>query len=101
MFASVRRASPRSVLTTRERRSVRLSSMMDSATSARAADCKLTTPRRPPASRDESMILLHLAVAALYAIAAWVRWPRSGAPQGAAVAWLVPIALVLHAFVIA
>ncbi len=48
------------------------------------------------------MILLHLAAAALYGIAAWMRWPRGGAaarvPGGA---WLVPLALALHAFVIA
>ncbi len=48
------------------------------------------------------MILLHLAVAALYALAAWARWPRSGTPPRVALfTWLVPSALVLHAFVIA
>lgn len=48
------------------------------------------------------MILLHLAVAALYGYAAWVRWPRAGAPARARLfAWIVPVALVLHAVVIA
>src|SRR3989442_14299386 len=50
------------------------------------------------------MILLHALVATLYAVAAWARWPRSAElPAGAAriAAWLVPIALVLHAVVIA
>ena len=49
------------------------------------------------------MILLHLAAAALYAVAAWAHWPRSvgTAPAAArAFAWLVPLALVLHAAVI-
>jgi ABC-type uncharacterized transport system permease subunit len=49
-------------------------------------------------------ILLHAVVAALYAIAAWARWPREGEIRsGAARAavWLVPIALVLHAIAIA
>lgn len=45
------------------------------------------------------MILLHLAVAALYTAAAWVRWPR--AAPAVAPAWLggglVPVALALHA----
>ena len=44
------------------------------------------------------MILLHLAVAALYAAAAWVRWPRAGV---AVPTWfgggVVPVALALHA----
>jgi hypothetical protein len=50
------------------------------------------------------MILLHAIVAALYAIAAWARWPRETAiPATAARAavWLLPAALVLHAIVIA
>ena len=50
------------------------------------------------------MILLHALVATLYAVAAWARWSRSAElPAGAAriAAWLVPIALVLHAVVIA
>jgi len=46
--------------------------------------------------------VLHLIVAALYAVAAWARWPRDGAPSRiAGYTWLVPLALVLHAFVIA
>src|SRR5258707_10320100 len=55
------------------------------------------------------MILLHVAVAALYALAAWVRLPKpalqaSGnptAPAPAALFWpalLVPAALLLHAW---
>jgi ABC-type uncharacterized transport system permease subunit len=50
------------------------------------------------------MILLHAIVAALYAIAVWARWPRATEipPAAARVAvWLVPLALVLHAIVIA
>ncbi|MEO5764880.1 MAG: cytochrome c biogenesis protein CcsA [Casimicrobiaceae bacterium] len=48
------------------------------------------------------MILLHLAVAALYGLAAWARWPRGGAPARIESAtWIVPLALALHAFVIA
>ena len=47
------------------------------------------------------MILLHLAVATLYALAAWVYWPHAGAPRrGAAFGALVPLALALHAFVL-
>jgi ABC-type uncharacterized transport system permease subunit len=49
-------------------------------------------------------ILLHAVVAALYAIAAWARWPRDGdIPLAAArtATWLVPLALVLHAVAIA
>jgi ABC-type uncharacterized transport system permease subunit len=55
------------------------------------------------------MILLHVAVAALYALAAWARWPtpvpetpgRHDMPLRAPVAWpalLVPAALFLHAW---
>ncbi len=66
------------------------------------------------------MILLHLIVAALYALAAWTLWPVHAAPgatrTSAATAtlpasparppaawgtWLVPIALLLHAWVAA
>jgi len=54
------------------------------------------------------MILLHVAVAVLYALTAWTLWPVS-APQGtagspparlppAAAAWLLPAALLLHAW---
>lgn len=56
------------------------------------------------------MILLHLAVAALYALSAWVLWPATapvaqpaqGAPVTAAgrpadwAAWLLPATLILH-----
>ena len=52
--------------------------------------------------RDETMILLHAVVAALYAVAAWMRWPRKADPAPARVAlWLVPLAVVLHAAAIA
>ncbi|MEO8345917.1 MAG: cytochrome c biogenesis protein CcsA [Betaproteobacteria bacterium] len=48
------------------------------------------------------MILLHFAVAALYAAAAWSSWPRATAPfPVAARAWLLPLALALHAYAIA
>jgi len=48
------------------------------------------------------MILLHAVVAALYAVAAWMRWPRKADPAPARVAlWLVPLAVVLHAAAIA
>ena len=52
------------------------------------------------------MILLHVAVAALYALTAWGLWPVStsprptgpvrGHPAAASVAWLLPAALLLH-----
>jgi ABC-type uncharacterized transport system permease subunit len=48
------------------------------------------------------MILLHLAVAALYGVAAWSRWPRDQPRTGVAGSiWVVMLALVLHAVVIA
>jgi ABC-type uncharacterized transport system permease subunit len=48
------------------------------------------------------MILLHAVVAALYAVAAWMRWPRKADPAPARIAlWLVPLAVVLHAAAIA
>jgi len=51
--------------------------------------------------RLRTVILLHFAVAALYAAAAWARWPRAGAPTPArARAWLLPLALTLHAYAI-
>ena len=46
------------------------------------------------------MILLHFAVAALYAVAAWAGWPRAAALSGGpprAGPWLLPLALLLHA----
>jgi len=52
------------------------------------------------------MILLHVAVAALYALTAWALWPDSmspgtagparGRPAAAWAAWLLPAALLLH-----
>ena len=59
--------------------------------------------------KRKPMILLHVAVAALYALAAWVRWPKpalqaSGdhaAPSALGFSWpalLVPAALLLHAW---
>src|SRR6266480_4266878 len=50
------------------------------------------------------MILLHAVVAALYAVAAWIGWPRTTEPRPSAaraVLWLVPIAVALHAVAIA
>ena len=53
------------------------------------------------------MILLHVAVAALYALAAWARWPRpvpqppSALAAPATLSWsalIVPAALLLHAW---
>ena len=53
------------------------------------------------ALRPRPVILLHLAVAALYAAAAWASWPRPhGTVPHAARNWLLPIALVLHAYAI-
>jgi ABC-type uncharacterized transport system permease subunit len=47
------------------------------------------------------VILLHFAVAALYAAAAWASWPRADAPPpGRARGWLLPVALALHAYAI-
>jgi ABC-type uncharacterized transport system permease subunit len=62
------------------------------------------------------MILLHLAVAALYALAAWALWPAATAavpagsapaprlairPSAALASWLVPLAIALHAVLVA
>ena len=50
------------------------------------------------------MILLHAVVAALYAVAAWMGWPRATEPPpGAAraILWFVPLAVALHAAAIA
>ncbi len=56
------------------------------------------------------MILLHVAAAALYALTAWVLWPASPAPGPSGHArggppatlgpWLLPAALLLHAWAI-
>ncbi len=47
------------------------------------------------------MILLHFAVAALYAAAAWAAWPRATVETPAwARRWLLPFALALHAYAI-
>jgi ABC-type uncharacterized transport system permease subunit len=49
------------------------------------------------------VILLHFAVAALYAAAAWANWPRTGAHAPAltrAGTWLIPVALTLHAYAV-
>jgi len=52
------------------------------------------------------MILLHLAVASLYGVAAWVLWPPPAAqpgtapgPASSAAQWLVPAAVALHMWV--
>jgi ABC-type uncharacterized transport system permease subunit len=43
-------------------------------------------------------ILIHVAAAALYAAAAWTRWPSADRPHtGTAAAWLPPVALAVHA----
>jgi len=48
------------------------------------------------------MILLHAVVAVLYAVAAWMHWPRTAELPAPRIAWwLVPLALVLHAAAIA
>jgi ABC-type uncharacterized transport system permease subunit len=48
------------------------------------------------------VILLHLAVAALYAASAWALWPRAQATlSGHARTLLLPLALALHAYAIA
>lgn len=41
-------------------------------------------------------ILIHVLAAALYAVAAWLRWPARG-PAQASGTWLLPAALGLHA----
>lgn len=55
------------------------------------------------------MILLHVAVAALYALTAWALWPvpatgvppgsTGGRPPAAWTAWLLPAAILLHAWI--
>jgi len=48
------------------------------------------------------MILLHAVVAVLYAVAAWMRWPRAEEHTMPRIAlWLVPLAVVFHAAAIA
>jgi len=42
-------------------------------------------------------ILIHVVAAALYAAAAWTRWPAAVRPHSAAAAWLPPVALAVHA----
>ena len=43
-------------------------------------------------------ILIHVVAAALYAAAAWSRWPSAARSHpGAAAAWLPPVALAVHA----
>jgi len=47
------------------------------------------------------VILLHFAVAALYAAAAWASWPRThGTPPNPVRTWLLPLALALHGYAI-
>jgi ABC-type uncharacterized transport system permease subunit len=60
---------------------------------------------------EKPMILLHLAVTALYALGAWVLWPRPTAPRGgqpaaqppgaALLSLLLPVAFALHAWTVA
>ncbi len=58
------------------------------------------------------MILLHLVLPALYGFAAWALWPApahahagTAAPTGpqwsGSAPWLIPVALVLHAWLVA
>ena len=43
------------------------------------------------------LILIHVLAAALYAAAAWARWPAAGgARHGALATWLTPVALAVH-----
>jgi ABC-type uncharacterized transport system permease subunit len=42
-------------------------------------------------------ILIHVVAAALYAAAAWTRWPAADRPHSVAAAWLPPVALAVHA----
>jgi ABC-type uncharacterized transport system permease subunit len=46
-------------------------------------------------------ILIHVVAAALYAAAAWTRWPTRERPLGALAAWLPPVALIVHGFALA
>ena len=47
-------------------------------------------------------ILIHVVAAALYAAAAWTRWPTADRPQPGAVAtWLPPVALAVHGIALA
>ncbi|HVE49893.1 MAG TPA: cytochrome c biogenesis protein CcsA [Casimicrobiaceae bacterium] len=49
-------------------------------------------------------ILIHALAAALYAVAAWARWPgtrQSADSHAATLAWILPAALVVHAFALA
>jgi ABC-type uncharacterized transport system permease subunit len=63
----------------------------------RSRRARLDAARRRPL---KMAILIHALAAALYAVAAWVRWPGSTprADTGPALAaWLAPIALAVHA----
>ena len=42
-------------------------------------------------------ILIHVVAAALYAAAAWARWPAAERPHATVAAWLPPVALAVHA----
>jgi ABC-type uncharacterized transport system permease subunit len=46
-------------------------------------------------------ILIHVVAAALYAAAAWTRWPTRQRPPGAAATLLPPLALIAHAIALA
>ena len=49
----------------------------------------------------QPVILLHLAVAVLYAVAAWASWPRGhGIAPNPVRIWLLPLALALHGYAI-
>jgi len=67
---------------------------------AQAQGCSEHPPLRiQRALRPRHVILLHIAVAALYSAAAWASWPRAPATApGSARTWLLPAALALHAY---
>jgi len=46
-------------------------------------------------------ILIHVVAAALYAAAAWTRWPTRPTPPGAVATLLPPLALIAHAWALA
>jgi len=51
--------------------------------------------------RFEMPILIHVVAAALYAAAAWMRWPTRQHPAGTLAALLPPVALIVHAMTLA
>ena len=112
MFSSVRRAWPRSPLTTRLSRSVRLSSIEDpegwpahESLGHQGIEYTGSSPtirNIRDAATFNPVILLHLVVAAIYVTAAWLRG-ADDAPglRGRAVFVAVILALTLHAATLA